>query len=147
MADDKNRMGKVMNEQEKFEKRKKITKYVLIIISVLFVFFMLVMPLFCIVSSSLKQGLGFYFKSVSSKYVVSALKVTLFATVIAVVINTFFGLCAAWVTTKFSFKNDCVITSFDYNMLKRVKELTDDIQVGYILSIRSEEHTSELQSR
>ena len=39
MADDKNRMGKVMNEQEKFEKRKKITKYVLIIISVLFVFF------------------------------------------------------------------------------------------------------------
>ena len=38
MADDKNRMGKVMNEQEKFEKRKKITKYVLIIISVLFVF-------------------------------------------------------------------------------------------------------------
>lgn len=40
MADDKNRMGKVMNEQEKFEKRKKITKYVLITISVLFVFFM-----------------------------------------------------------------------------------------------------------
>ena len=62
MADDKNRKGKVMNEQEKFEKRKKITKYVLITISVLFVFFMLVMPLFCIVASSLKQGLGFYFK-------------------------------------------------------------------------------------
>ena len=73
MADDKNRKGKVMNEQEKFEKRKKITKYVLITISVLFVFFMLVMPLFSIVSSSLKQGLGFYLKSVSSKYVVSGL--------------------------------------------------------------------------
>ena len=100
-----------MNEQEKFEKRKKITKYVLITISVLFVFFMLVMPLFCIVSSSLKQGLGFYFKSVSSKYVVSALKVTLFATVIAVVINTFFGLCAAWVTTKFSFKGKQVLAT------------------------------------
>lgn len=111
MADDKDRMGKVMNEQEKFEKRKKITKYVLITISVLFVFFMLVMPLFCIVSSSLKQGLGFYFKSISSKYVVSALKVTLFATVIAVVINTFFGLCAAWVTTKFSFKGKQVLAT------------------------------------
>ena len=111
MADDKNRKGKVMNEQEKFEKRKKITKYVLITISVLFVFFMLVMPLFCIVSSSLKQGLGFYFKSVSSKYVISALKVTLFATVIAVVINTFFGLCAAWVTTKFSFKGKQVLAT------------------------------------
>ena len=36
MADDKNRKGKVMNEQEKFEKRKKITKYVLITISVFF---------------------------------------------------------------------------------------------------------------
>ena len=111
MADDKNRKGKVMNEQEKFEKRKKITKYVLITISVLFVFFMLVMPLFCIVASSLKQGLGFYFKSVSSKYVVSALKVTLFATVIAIVINTFFGLCAAWVTTKFSFKGKQVLAA------------------------------------
>lgn len=36
---------------------------------------------------------------------------------------------------KYDMQNDCVITSFDYNMLKRVKELTDDIQVGYILSI------------
>lgn len=78
-----------MSELEKFEKRKKITKYVMITLSVLFVSVMLVLPLVSIVTSSLKEGLGFYIESVTKSYVLSALKVTLIATVIAVAINTF----------------------------------------------------------
>ena len=93
-----------MSELERFEKRKKITKYVMITLSVLFVSVMLVLPLVSIVTSSLKEGLGFYIESVTTSYVLSALKVTLIATVIAAAINTFFGICAAWLLTKFSFK-------------------------------------------
>lgn len=93
-----------MYEQDKLNKRKKITKYILITLSVLFVLIMLVLPLFSIIYSSLKEGFDVYIKSISTKYVWSALSVTLIATVIAVIINTFFGLCAAWVLTKFSFK-------------------------------------------
>lgn len=100
-----------MYEQNKLNKRKKITKYILITLSVLFVLIMLVLPLFSIIYSSLKEGYYVYIKSISTKYVWSALSVTLIATVIAVIINTFFGLCAAWVLTKFSFKGKQVLAT------------------------------------
>ncbi|HBH93009.1 MAG TPA: sulfate ABC transporter permease, partial [Bacteroides sp.] len=100
-----------MSELERFEKRKKITKYVMITLSVLFVSVMLVLPLVSIVTSSLKEGLGFYIESVTKSYVLSALKVTLIATVIAVAVNTFFGICAAWLLTKFSFKGKQVLAT------------------------------------
>lgn len=100
-----------MYEQNKLNKRKKITKYILITLSVLFVLIMLVLPLFSIIYSSLKEGFDVYIKSISTKYVWSALSVTLIATVIAVIINTFFGLCAAWVLTKFSFKGKQVLAT------------------------------------
>lgn len=100
-----------MYEQDKLNKRKKITKYILITLSVLFVLIMLVLPLFSIIYSSLKEGYYVYIKSISTKYVWSALSVTLIATVIAVIINTFFGLCAAWVLTKFSFKGKQVLAT------------------------------------
>ena len=100
-----------MYEQDKLNKRKKITKYILITLSVLFVLIMLVLPLFSIIYSSLKEGFDVYIKSISTKYVWSALSVTLIATVIAVIINTFLGLCAAWVLTKFSFKGKQVLAT------------------------------------
>lgn len=100
-----------MYEQDKLNKRKKITKYILITLSVLFVLIMLVLPLFSIIYSSLKEGFDVYIKSISTKYVWSALSVTLIATVTAVIINTFFGLCAAWVLTKFSFKGKQVLAT------------------------------------
>lgn len=100
-----------MYEQDKLNKRKKITKYILITLSVLFVLIMLVLPLFSIIYSSLKEGFDVYIKTISTKYVWSALSVTLIATVIAVIINTFFGLCAAWVLTKFSFKGKQVLAT------------------------------------
>lgn len=100
-----------MYEQDKLNKRKKITKYILITLSVLFVLIMLVLPLFSIIYSSLKEGFDVYIKSISTKYVWSALSVTFIATVIAVIINTFFGLCAAWVLTKFSFKGKQVLAT------------------------------------
>lgn len=100
-----------MYEQDKLNKRKKITKYIFITLSVLFVLIMLVLPLFSIIYSSLKEGFDVYIKSISTKYVWSALSVTLIATVIAVIINTFFGLCAAWILTKFSFKGKQVLAT------------------------------------
>lgn len=100
-----------MYEQDKLNKRKKITKYILITLSVLFVLIMLVLPLFSIIYSSLKEGFDVYIKSISTKYVWSALSVTLIATLIAVIINTFFGLCTAWVLTKFSFKGKQVLAT------------------------------------
>lgn len=92
-----------MTEQEKLEKKKKRTKRCCITITVLFITCMLIIPLVSVIVNSLKEGIGFYIRSISTEYVRSALGVTFLATGIAVVINTFFGICAAWLLTKFSF--------------------------------------------
>ncbi len=100
-----------MTEQVKLERRKKITKIILVTVTVLFIFVMLVVPLFSVMASALKEGFGFYLKAISTSYVLSALKVTLIATVFAVVINTFFGIWTAWLLTRFSFKGKQVLAT------------------------------------
>ena len=100
-----------MTEQVKLERRKKITKIILVTVTVFFIFVMLVVPLFSVMASALKEGLGFYLKAISTSYVLSALKVTLIATVFAVVINTFFGIWTAWLLTRFSFKGKQVFAT------------------------------------
>ena len=102
---------KIMNEQQKFEKRKQRTKIILITISVLFMIVMLVLPLFSVITNSLSEGFKFYVSSISTEYVRSALFVTILATLVAVTINTFFGIMAAFVLTKFSFKGKQVLAT------------------------------------
>lgn len=79
-------------------------KWVLISVSVLFMAIMLVLPLVSVIVNSLSLGIPFYLKSLHTQYTLSALMVTLLAAVIAVLVNTFFGIVAAWLITKFSFK-------------------------------------------
>lgn len=87
----------------------KTVKYTLITISILFVFFMLVLPLVSVITNSLKEGFFFYINCLKDEYVMSALKVTLLTTVIAVIVNTFFGIAAAYLLTKFSFRGKQVL--------------------------------------
>lgn len=100
-----------MSEQQKLENSRKRTKYILITITVLFLFLMLVVPLISVLFGALKEGFAFYIQSVTTEYVRSALKVTLLATVISVCINTFFGICAAWLLTKFSFRGKQILAT------------------------------------
>ena len=102
---------KIMNEQQKFEKRKQRTKIILITISVLFMIVMLVLPLFSVITNSLSEGFKFYVSSISTEYVRSALFVTILATLVAVTINTFFGIMAAFLLTKFSLKGKQVLAT------------------------------------
>ena len=87
----------------------KTVKYTLTTISILFVFFMLVLPLVSVITNSLKEGFFFYINCLKDEYVMSALKVTLLTTVITVIVNTFFGIAAAYLLTKFSFRGKQVL--------------------------------------
>lgn len=100
-----------MTEQEKLERGKRRTRVVLLTVAILFIVVMLVIPLVCVIASSLKEGIHFYLESISTEYVVSALQVTLLATVIAVIINSLFGIAAAWLLTKFSFKGKQILAT------------------------------------
>ena len=100
-----------MNQQELLERSKRRTRRILITVSVLFILVMLVVPLAAVLVNALSEGWKFYIQAITTEYVRSALGVTILATVIAVVVNTFFGICAAWLLTKFSFKGKQVLAT------------------------------------
>ncbi|BBM43483.2 sulfate ABC transporter permease [Leptotrichia wadei] len=93
------------------DKKNNIIKYVLIAVSILFVGIMLVLPLIAIIVNSLQKGWAFYIRSLTDKYVLSALKITVIATISALIINTFFGVAAAWLLTKFSFRGKHILAT------------------------------------
>lgn len=82
----------------------KAVKLLLIGLSVVFLVIMLVLPLITVITESLKKGFAEYAASVTDEDTKSAVQLTLQATVFAVVINTVFGLCAAWAVTRFHFR-------------------------------------------
>lgn len=89
----------------------KALKVALMVLGLGFMLVMLVVPLCSVLVKSLGQGLDFYLASVSTSFVLSALRVTLIATICAVVVNTLFGLVASWALTKFTFRGQRVLTT------------------------------------
>lgn len=100
-----------MNKSKTERKKYGPASYVLIGIGVLFFLVMLVFPLVEVIYRSLKDGLSVYVDAITAKNTLSALKVTLIATGIALVVNTFLGLCAAWLVTKFDFRGKNILST------------------------------------
>lgn len=91
--------------------KRSSTEIALIAISVCFVVVMLIIPLFSVLYNSLAKGVAFYLEALTTPFVLSALGLTLLAAVIAVAVNTCFGLVAAWAITKFDFKGKPVFAT------------------------------------
>lgn len=83
----------------------------LLTISVVFVVVMLIVPLVSVLVNSLAEGWEFYIQALTKPYVLSALRLTLLATVVAVIVNTIFGLGAAWAISKFDFRGKHFLTT------------------------------------
>ena len=88
----------------------KVVKWILIAVSVLFAFVFLILPLYTVISVALRNGVGKYFQYITDKDTISAVKLTAKATLSALVVNTFFGLFAAWFLTVFQFKGKIFVT-------------------------------------
>ena len=89
----------------------KIVKWLLTGISALFLFMLLLLPLFTVVAEALRSGWEVYVEAVADEYTIKALQLTIEATVIAVAVNTVFGLFAAWAVTRFHFKGKKILTT------------------------------------
>ena len=89
----------------------KAAKYILIGISVLFLFIMLILPLAVVIFQALKQGWNAYVTAVLDEYTIKALKLTLLATLAAVTVNTIFGLFASYLLSKFYFKGRQILAT------------------------------------
>lgn len=78
-------------------------KRLLIGVTVLFLGLFLILPLIMVFYSAFFEGLSVYFASITDSAALSAIRLTFFATLIALPLNLIFGLAAAWAITKFEF--------------------------------------------
>lgn len=82
--------------------------------ALLFVGFVLVLPLALIFSYAFQQGVRVYLASFTEPDAVSAIRLTLTTAAIAVPLNVIFGLASAWAITKFNFRGkNALITIID----------------------------------
>lgn len=98
-------------KEKRGKKPKGVVPCLLLGLGVLFFLIMLVFPLGEVIYRSLKDGLAVYGSAITAKNTLSALKVTLIATASAVLVNTFFGLCASWCLTKFDFRGKNILST------------------------------------
>jgi len=97
-------MEKNMEISIKGKRGKRAVPILLIAISIAFFVLMLLLPLGTVIYRSLQEGLPFYIEAITTKYTLSAWRVTFIAAACSVAVNTIFGLCAAWLITKFEFR-------------------------------------------
>ena len=83
----------------------------LIFLAATFLFVMLIMPLILVVKEALAKGFEVYFKALTDEFALKALYLTVEATILAVVLNTVFGLASAWLLTKFDFRGKTFLGS------------------------------------
>ncbi|MFD1991418.1 sulfate ABC transporter permease subunit CysW [Paenibacillus nicotianae] len=91
-----------------------VVRWVLISIALLFLGLIVVLPLVCIFIEAFKKGWSVYEASITDSDALSALRLTLVVALIAVPLNTIFGIAAAWAISKFRFRGkNALITLID----------------------------------
>lgn len=91
-----------------------VIRIVLIGIALLFLGLIVLLPLASIFVDAFKRGIEVYVASITEPDAISALKLTLFTVIIAVPLNTVFGIAAAWAISKFRFRGkNILITLID----------------------------------
>lgn len=86
-------------------------KYTLIGVSILFLGVMLVLPLIVVVVNALREGWVVYQENIMDTYTIKAFQLTLLAMVLAVAVNTVFGLVAAYLLSKYYFRGREIIAA------------------------------------
>jgi sulfate transport system permease protein len=86
----------------------------LIGVTLAFLTIFLLLPLALVFTEALRNGIGAYFGALTEPDARAAVRLTLVAALIAVPLNTAFGICAAWCIGKFEFRGrSLLITLID----------------------------------
>lgn len=93
------------------DKQSGKIKYLLIGITVAFLVIMLILPLIYVIATAFREGVGAFVRAVSDKYALKSVGLTLKVTVITVIVNTIFGIFAAWCITKFRFRGKKLVST------------------------------------
>lgn len=86
-------------------------KWILIGISTLFLIVMLILPLTYVLVTAFGEGIKVFVASVTDYYALKAIGLTVEVTLIAVVVNTIFGIAASWCITRFQFHGKKILST------------------------------------
>ena len=101
-----------MDKQLDIRKDRGFLKWFLIVISFIFLSVFLILPLIYIVATAFRDGIEGYIRGITDEYAIKATALTIEATLISVTVNTFFGIAAAWLITKYAFKGKKILSTF-----------------------------------
>jgi sulfate transport system permease protein len=96
-------------EERRVSWPRRIARWVLIAISILFLGLLLIAPLGAVLAQALAKGVGAYLHSFADPDTRAAIRLTLLTAAIVVPINTVFGICAAWAIAKFEFRGKSLL--------------------------------------
>lgn len=93
--------------------KKRVTRLqlLLILLAVLLFFGLLLLPLVVVLAQGLANGVNAFWQVIIEPDTLSAFKLTLIAVGVAVPLNVIFGICAAWVITKYQFKGKQILVT------------------------------------
>jgi sulfate transport system permease protein len=97
----------VMAQNRRTSSSKRDPLWVRVLLTLMALTFLglfLAMPLCVVFIEAFQQGWRLWLSSLKDPDALAAMRLSLFAVVVAVPMNTIFGLCAAWVLTRFRFK-------------------------------------------
>src|SRR3954453_9309482 len=86
-----------------------LVRRTLITAALLFLSVFLLFPLIIIFTNALAEGWSAYVHEIANEPTWNAIKLTLLTAVIAVPLNTIFGVAAAWAVTKFAFRRKSLL--------------------------------------
>jgi sulfate transport system permease protein len=104
-------INKIESSNPTHQLEHPVVKWILIGITLLFTFVFLILPVLVVFQQAFSKGILSYFKNLIEPDTVSSIELTLLAASCSVVINTIFGLAAAYALTRFTFRGKNLLIS------------------------------------
>jgi sulfate transport system permease protein len=89
-----------------------LTRWALVGVTIAFVVLFLLLPLITVFSAALEKGLEAAWTALGDPDALSSIKLTVITALIAVPLNSAFGVAAAWAVSKYDFRGKSLLTSF-----------------------------------
>jgi sulfate transport system permease protein len=89
-----------------------LTRWALVGVTIAFVVLFLLLPLITVFSAALEKGLEAAWTALGDPDALSSIMLTVITALIAVPLNSAFGVAAAWAVSKYDFRGKSLLTSF-----------------------------------
>lgn len=94
------------------KKPSRLSQWLLIISAILLSILLIGVPLLVIFTYALREGVAVYFSQISQPATLHAIWLTVLTAIVVVPINMIFGLCVAWLVTRFRFPGRQLLITF-----------------------------------